>query len=83
MNSLSALAEKDWYYQPIMNVHDDLTSIFPEKNFDEYVETKLNTLLTKKYDFLNVPLMVELKIGPNLCDMQEIANYESHTWRQH
>lgn len=80
MNALSEL--DDWYFQPILNVHDDLTSIFPVENFDWYVEKKIDTLLTKTYPFLNVPLQVELSLGENLCDMVDGGKFSSNKWKQ-
>jgi uracil-DNA glycosylase family 4 len=83
IDGMNALSEKeDWYFQPICNIHDDLTSIFPVKGFDDYAEEKIDTLLTKTYPFLNVPLVVEMSIGPNLCDMDEIGKYASNTWKK-
>lgn len=78
MNSLSEIG--DWNLQPIMQVHDDLTSIFPTKSFDYYVQKKLDTLLTKTYDFLNVPLVMEAAVGENLYEMEDAGVFASNTW---
>lgn len=81
MDGMNALSEKDdLYYQPILNIHDDLTSIFPADKFDDYVEEEISTLLSAEYPFLNVPLVVEASFGKNLCDVEKIGDFASNTW---
>jgi uracil-DNA glycosylase family 4 len=70
----------DWDLQPILQIHDDLTSLFPEDRFEKLARTKIDTLLTVKYDFLNVPLVVEASVGTNLYAMEEVATYSSQPW---
>jgi len=79
MNSLSEL--DDWHLQPIMQVHDDLTMILPLDRFDHYSHLMLDTLLTKKYDFLNVPLVVEAAVGENLYEMEDAGVFSSENWK--
>lgn len=73
MNRLSEKAdeEDDWYFQPNINIHDDLTFIVPSNDLAYYAE-KIGDEMTKvTFDFINVPLTAEMSMGQNLYEMQE------------
>lgn len=80
MNRISVAAEKNWWLQPHLNVHDDLTFIFPEDKVDVYCEYVIGQMLKKTFPFINVPLGVELAIGENWCDLEEVGKFYSHKW---
>ena len=79
MNRISDLAVKTDrpYLQPILNIHDDLTYDLPKKNLDEDVSDILNVMLNIPYDFINVPITVEMKCGQNWYEMSDIGTYSS------
>lgn len=82
MVSLSKLAHAtgNYYYQPIMNIHDDLTFCIPEKTsiLEPAIETIYRTMLAPGYDFINVPLSVTCSVGNNWTDMDEVGKFWSH-----
>src|SRR4029077_3703967 len=62
MNTLSQYEVENgrWYLHPVLNVHDDLTFIVPDKLVDESVETICGVMLKPPYPFINVPMAVEV-----------------------
>jgi uracil-DNA glycosylase family 4 len=70
----------NWYLTPIMSIHDDLTFAIPDKPkvLEEAIETIYRTMLTPKYDFINVPLSVTCSVGKNWLDMDEVGKFWSH-----
>lgn len=82
MNRLSylALSTNQWHLHPVLNIHDDLTFIVPDK--DEVIEASIKSIyqqmLTPPYDFINVPLSVEISVGNNWYEMEEVGKYWSH-----
>lgn len=73
-------AEKDWNLQPILNVHDDLTFVLPKKGIDARIEWIIERMLRVPYDWVNVPIQIELSIGPDWCNLEEIGKFQSNTW---
>lgn len=80
MNRLSfkASTEDMWHLHPILNIHDDLTFIVPDSKLEESIETIYKTMLYKSFDFINVPLSVEVKLGKDWFRMEEIGKFWSH-----
>ncbi len=66
------------YLHPVLNIHDDLTFFIPEKVLDTTLETIIREMLTFSYDWVNVPLSVEVSIGPNWADLDPIGKFWSH-----
>jgi DNA polymerase I-like protein with 3'-5' exonuclease and polymerase domains len=70
--------------QPNLNIHDDLTFIWPTKKIEHYarivVDDMLMTAKAKGFEFINVPLMVEMAIGQDWASMEEVAKYRSDEW---
>jgi len=60
-----------------MEIHDDLTFIMPNKKIDEYSELIITEMLRLDLDWINVPLEVEMKVGPNWGEMKEAGKFES------
>lgn len=79
MNVLSerADAEDDPELQPVINVHDDLTFCIR----DDHLSTKLpiiaHEMCKPRFDYINVPLMVEISAGKRWHDVQEITKMRS------
>jgi DNA polymerase I-like protein with 3'-5' exonuclease and polymerase domains len=80
MLSERATKTGDLYFQPNLEIHDDLTFILPTKGIDDYVEKITTDMLKVDFDFINVPLTVEVAMGENLLEMQEVLVASSDTW---
>jgi DNA polymerase I-like protein with 3'-5' exonuclease and polymerase domains len=82
MNRLSYMActTGNWYLHPRLNVHDDLTFNVPddEKVLEEAVQTIYKAMLTPSYDFINIPLSVEIAVGPNWFELESLGKFWSH-----
>lgn len=82
MARVSARSVEDFNYQPIMNVHDDLTFDLPEAGFDTYMENIIDDMLAVPYDFVNVPITLEVSAGPNWHDQTSEGDYSTDTWKK-
>lgn len=79
MNRLSEYAQnsgKD-QFQPIMNIHDDLTFYMPEESVEDDVELLARMMCTPTFDFINCPIVVEVSAGFSWNDQDEIGVYQS------
>lgn len=68
-----------------MEIHDDLTFIWPKKKVDEYSELVITEMLRIDLDWINVPLEVERKIGPDWGTMEDAGKFESvgkDSWKE-
>ena len=63
--------------QPSLNVHDDLSSWVKKKTRDERIQTIVREMCLPRFAYINVPLVVEVSVGPNWADLKEIAKYRS------
>ncbi|MNK77757.1 DNA polymerase I, thermostable [compost metagenome] len=79
MNALSIEAElrDDPELQPSLNVHDDLSTIIADENLESKLPTIARIMCEHRFDFINVPLVVEASVGPNWADLEEVAVYRS------
>lgn len=65
--SIKAQKENDWHFQPRLMIHDDLTFIFPDNRLDYYLTKTVKIMLEiSKFDFVNVPITLEVSIGKTL-----------------
>ena len=66
-------------YQPILNVHDDLTFNLTDNDFmlDE-IEQIAKIMCRHRYSFINVPIVIECAIGKNWYDMKVFKTYRSN-----
>ena len=75
-NALCEMALKtgDYYLMPRISIHDDLTFIIKD---DENLEKRISIIADEmnkvRWDWQILPLMVEVSIGENWCDLEEIA----------
>lgn len=85
MDRLSILAlENDRpYLHPRMNIHDDLTFIIPEKKVDDSLEIIVPEMLKLPFDFINVPMSVEVSIGTNWGNKEEIGKFWTYDVGRH
>lgn len=63
---------------PIMNVHDDLTYEEAEELVHKLGKQIAKCMCSIDFDFINVPLVVEVKAGRRWGKMKEIAKYDSY-----
>ena len=77
----SALLE-DVYVHPIMQIHDDLTFIMPEDGMAERIEhaAEIMTGVYERFDYVNVPLIVEAEEGPNWGKQSVFGEYSSEQY---
>ena len=81
MNAMNRLSEKeDPIYQANLNIHDDITMIMPENRVDECAEYIIEEMLDVRFDFVNVPITVEMGIGKNWAQVSEVGTYSSDEW---
>lgn len=64
--------------RPRLNIHDDLTFIVPDEKLESSVETIVREMVAVKFDFVNVPIAIEVSVGKNWYEMHEIGKFESH-----
>lgn len=82
MNRLSEYADK-WgdEYQPNIQIHDDLTFFLNADELDDYADKIITEMLKVPFKFVNVPITVELSIGPDMFTMEEIMTASSDQWK--
>ncbi|MAF25765.1 hypothetical protein CL634_09365, partial [bacterium] len=66
--------------RPVLNIHDDLTFFIPQTDLDEYLELIIPTMLFPDFDFVNLPLSVEVSVGSNWGNLEELGTYTSDEW---
>ena len=79
MNRLSVLAqERDLpHLQAVLNVHDDLSFCIPEGLIEDAVDMIVKEMTRLTHEWMNVPLAVEVSVGDNWCDLEEIGTFQS------
>ena len=81
VNAMNALSELDRdYIRVIMNIHDDVTSYVPDDMLETAIDEVAEVMCTAANDLIpeiNVPIAVELTVGPNWCDQEDIGLYKS------
>lgn len=81
MNRLSDYAYKtgDWTFQPVVNIHDDLTYEIPddEQSIEWYENKIARKMLRCPFDFINVPISVETSIGNPWHVLKKRAVYKN------
>ena len=79
MERLSVMAyEQDQpHLQQMLNVHDDLTFLLPDRTLDEDVPTIAREMLMCRYNFINVPIVVEVSAGKSWGTLHELGVFRS------
>jgi uracil-DNA glycosylase family 4 len=68
--------EDDDALTPVLNVHDDLSFYFPQKRLDDLIPYVAEQMCRAPPEFeLTVPLTVEVSLGDNWCDKEELATF--------
>jgi DNA polymerase I len=78
MNRLSEL--EDDQFQADLEVHDDLTFSADGEDIDDVLPIIIEEMIRPTFDFINVPLVVEVSVGKNWCDLEKIGEYSSDDW---
>jgi len=79
----AALAERGFImdrgvYIPSLNVHDDLSTWSKKAEREANVKIIVEEMCKHRFDWINVPLLVEVSAGPDWSDLTEIGKYSSH-----
>lgn len=83
MESMNRLSQRaDPAYQPILQIHDDLTFELPDERLEECADTILSEMLDVRHDFVNVPITLEAKVGQSWYEMEEIGSFSSDEWKR-
>jgi DNA polymerase I-like protein with 3'-5' exonuclease and polymerase domains len=82
VDGMDRLSETDvWEYQASLNVHDSLVFVLEENELDDHAETIIKEMLGCKFDFINVPLVVEASVSKtNWSSMEPIGEFASDEW---
>ena len=71
------MLEEDDNLQPSLNVHDDLSFWIVDEQLEDSITIITHEMCMPRFDFINVPLIVEVSVGPRWNELQEIAKYSS------
>lgn len=74
-NRLSEMNEEE--YQPILEIHDDLSNIIKVENKDKYVERVVFEMTKISFGWVNTPLTVEISTGPAWDQLTKPTTYDS------
>ena len=79
MNALSERsdAEGDPNIQPAFNGHDDLTFVVADAVLERSIAVISREMCQHRFSYINVPLKVEVSVGPRWHELEEIAVYSS------
>ena len=75
--STAAYAQDKPQYQAVINMHDDLTPYLPRESLEEDIEFIAHEMCIFDRDFVTLPLSIEVSIGENWADQQEIGTFYS------
>lgn len=80
MNVCSEMADlmEDPELQPSLNVHDDLTFEMDDASLETKIPIIAAEMCRPRFEYINVPLIVEVKAGPNWFDLEELKVYKSN-----
>lgn len=83
MERLSVIAyEQDRpQLQPILNLHDDLTFLLPDKTLEADVEVITREMISCRYKFINVPIVVEVSAGKAWGSLEELQVFRSTDYK--
>jgi DNA polymerase I-like protein with 3'-5' exonuclease and polymerase domains len=76
MTRLSEAAQdlNEWQFQARLEIHDELGFWIPKKTIDRDLEFIAGEMLQcEHFDWINVPLLIEISKGPNWFDQEDVA----------
>ncbi len=68
----------DEILQPVLNVHDDLTFYIPDSGLESYLTPIAKIMCRPRFDFINVPIILEVQVGESWDSLEEVAVYKSN-----
>ena len=79
MNAISELAMEtdDIELQTSLQIHDDLSSFISDASLESKMLIIGTEMCRHRFDWINVPLVVEMKVGQNWAALEEVAVYRS------
>lgn len=82
LDAMTRLSKRDYVrYQANMEIHDDLTFIWPVEEIEENAEVVIREMLSTPFEWAHcVPLVVEMSIGDNWAEQQKVGEFASDTW---
>jgi DNA polymerase I-like protein with 3'-5' exonuclease and polymerase domains/uracil-DNA glycosylase len=63
---------------PSLNVHDDLSFFVPDNEVQADMDLIATEMCRHRFDYINVPLVVEASVGKRWHDLKEVKVYRSH-----
>lgn len=63
--------------ETIMIIHDDVTSYVPDEKLEESIDIVAREMCRVSFPFVNVPIAVEMTVGPNWFDQVEVGTFKS------
>lgn len=63
--------------QVVLNVHDEIGIYVPENQFEDQIDLIVREMTKPKLDWLNIPISVEVKVGQDWFNMEEIETFTS------
>ena len=75
MNRLSEL--EDETLQAVFQIHDDLGFYIPDRELEDKTELIAREMCSVPFDFVTVPITVEVSIGRNWYNQKEIGVFKS------
>lgn len=66
--------------QASMEIHDDLTFIWKKKEVDTFAPIVISEMLNVPFDWVNVPILVEMAVGKDWASLQDVEDFSSDTW---
>lgn len=70
--------ECDPELQPVLNVHDDLTFNIADENLEPKIDIIAREMCLPRFDYINVPLIVEVSAGERWDRCEELKVYRSN-----
>jgi len=88
VGAMSRLARKSWEEQwpsicPVLNIHDDLTFIMDEEEYDEALDEVVREMLWPAYSWITVPISVEVEVGEDWGNQEEVGEFFSDDYYDH
>jgi len=77
-NAMNVLSEQGM--QARINVHDDLTFILDKKYYEDdidFIAKEMCMSAVDDFDFITVPMSIEVETGPNWADLEVYKTYSS------
>jgi DNA polymerase-1 len=79
LTAMTRLSELDYtLYQPMMEIHDDLTFHWPAREVDKRAEVVITEMVKPRFDWIDpVPLLIEMAVGDDWANQKEVGKFEN------